>query len=139
MLQRTLRLLIGLVSGLSLAVGCSRAPVRAVSVRQLKDITDADSTALVIDVRAPEEYLRIHARPVKRVIRHTEILDSLVNLPADRATPIYLICRSGRRSGIAGQALLQQGYENVYNVAGGTNAWVSEGFPVDSGAGVLGP
>ncbi|MCA9546199.1 MAG: rhodanese-like domain-containing protein, partial [Myxococcales bacterium] len=44
----------------------------------------------------------------------------------DRETPTVLICRSGRRSGIATAAFEAKGYRNVASVEGGTLAWNTE-------------
>jgi len=111
--------------------------VKTVTVTELKAIADADSSVLLIDVRRPEEYEAVHAVPVKRLIDYTQIADSAANLPAKRDTAIYLICRTGRRSGIAARDLMKLGYTNVFNVEGGTNAWVKEDFPTASGPGIL--
>jgi rhodanese-related sulfurtransferase len=43
---------------------------------------------------------------------------------------VLLICRSGNRSGTAQRQLLKLGYEQVYNVSGGMNAWAGVGLPV---------
>jgi len=43
---------------------------------------------------------------------------------------VLLICRSGNRSGSAQRQLLQLGYDRVWNVTGGMNAWTSAGLPV---------
>lgn len=125
-----------------LLVACSRSEAPAlkeISVAELNERVQADPSLLLIDVRGIPEYEAVHATAVKRLIVHTEIADSAANLPADRETPIYLICRSGRRSGIAGQALTELGYHNVYNVSGGTSAWVAAGLPTESGRGILSP
>lgn len=52
---------------------------------------------------------------------------SAKTLPADRSTPIALYCRSGRMSTIAARALLNAGYTNVVELAGGMNAWTGAG------------
>jgi rhodanese-related sulfurtransferase len=113
--------------------------MKEINVTDLNDLVHQDSSLLLIDVRSESEYEAVHALPVKRLILHTEIADSAANLPADRETPIYLICRSGRRSGIAAKALTDLGYRNVYNVDGGTNAWVKAGLPTGKGRGILSP
>jgi rhodanese-related sulfurtransferase len=42
--------------------------------------------------------------------------------------PVILICRSGNRSGKAGQYLSEQaGYKTVYNVSKGIGSWSGEG------------
>ena len=49
----------------------------------------------------------------------------------DRNLPVYLICRTGRRSGEAQRELLSLGFKDVRNVKGGMIAWEKEGFPVE--------
>ena len=45
---------------------------------------------------------------------------------------VILICRSGRRSAEAGEALARQGYTNVASVAGGTERWQLEKLPMSA-------
>jgi len=53
-------------------------------------------------------------------------------LPRDR--PLLLICQTGARSGQATAFLLANGWDDVSNVAGGTDAWLRAGLPVRRGA-----
>lgn len=52
--------------------------------------------------------------------RHTEL---------DHSKPIYVMCRTGNRSGQAQRKLKSLGFENVVNVAGGFEAWKKEDLP----------
>ena len=45
---------------------------------------------------------------------------------------VILICRSGRRSAEAGEALARLGYANVASVAGGTERWQLEKLPMSA-------
>ncbi|NNE97913.1 MAG: rhodanese-like domain-containing protein [Pyrinomonadaceae bacterium] len=54
--------------------------------------------------------------------RHKEI---------DHSKPIYVMCRSGNRSAKAQKKLHDLGFENVFNVKGGFNAWKEEGLPFE--------
>jgi rhodanese-related sulfurtransferase len=54
--------------------------------------------------------------------RHTEL---------DHAKPIYVMCRTGRRSAEAQQKLHDLGFTNVINVAGGFEAWKKEKLPFE--------
>lgn len=54
--------------------------------------------------------------------RHAEI---------DHAKPIYVMCRTGRRSGEAQKKLKSLGFTNVINVAGGFKAWKKEDLPFE--------
>jgi rhodanese-related sulfurtransferase len=84
--------------------------------------------ALLIDVRQPEEWNAGHA-PYARLIPLGSMSARLAEIPQDR--DVLLICRSGNRSGTAQRQLLQLGYEKVFNVSGGMNAWAGAGLPVE--------
>lgn len=111
--------------------------IKTISVADLKQQLDNRSGGWLIDVRTVEEYERLHAPEVKRVILHTDITRTPDLLPADKSTPIYLICRSGNRSGKAAKLLMDVGFTEVFNVTGGMLSWLEHGFPVESGRGVL--
>ena len=89
----------------------------------------------VIDVRQPDEYRLGHV-PAARLIPLAEVPDH-VNELAGLATPgaddrVYLVCRTGARSAVAGEFLVEQGVAAV-NVAGGMVAWVEAGHDVVTG------
>ncbi len=73
--------------------------------------------ALLIDVRSAEETASgtfgdaIH-------IPHESILQQLDKVGSDKNREIVLYCRSGRRSGAAGEELLSKGYKHVFNAGG---------------------
>ena len=54
--------------------------------------------------------------------RHSEL---------DHSKPIYVMCRTGRRSAEAQRKLHALGFTNVVNVSGGVEAWKKEGLPVE--------
>lgn len=87
--------------------------------------------ALLVDVREPDEHaLGIPSQalcvPQAR----------LVAAPGDTAphaqSELLLICAGGVRSLRAARALAEQGYGNVASVAGGYQAWLAAGLPVDA-------
>lgn len=85
--------------------------------------------ALLIDVREPDEHalgLPVNALAVPRA--NLELDPS--NYIRDFKGPLLLFCGSGRRSMLAGEALLQKGYRNLFNVDGGYQRWKSENLPV---------
>jgi len=88
-----------------------------------------DRGAAIIDVRQPDEYDEAHV-PGVTLIPLAEVPDRVSELPTDQT--LYLICRSGARSERAGEFLAGQGFD-VVNVAGGTQAWIEAGLPVDTG------
>ena len=48
----------------------------------------------------------------------------------DKTKPVLLYCASGRRSAAAREYLLEQGFTDVVDLAGGIGAWTNAGKPV---------
>jgi glyoxylase-like metal-dependent hydrolase (beta-lactamase superfamily II)/rhodanese-related sulfurtransferase len=99
-------------------------------------IDSAPPNVVLLDVREPEEFARGHV-PHAINIPQAELATRLNEVPRDR--PILTICQSGSRSVRSGQFLLQQGFQQVGSVAGGTRAWREDGRPVVESENVAGP
>ena len=56
---------------------------------------------------------------------------NLAQLPADKNAEVVLYCRSGRMSTIAAEALLEEGYTNLYELDGGMVAWEQAGYQIE--------
>jgi phage shock protein E len=85
---------------------------------------------ILIDVRSPQEHAAGMIPGTDLNIDFREIRDRHREIGAKLDDHIVLYCQSGRRSGIAAQALADLGYRHVYNVDGSMNAWVEAGYPV---------
>lgn len=83
--------------------------------------------AVLLDVRSKEEYRDGHV-PGSRHIDVNEI-GRTSSLVRDKATPLFVHCLSGGRSGRAVSVLKQMGYTNVKNI-GGINSYKG---PVEKG------
>lgn len=75
---------------------------------------------LFIDVRTSEEYAQGHV-PGAIQIPLKELSVRMSEIPKDRK--VHIICRSGNRSSNATLSLIDQQYDNVYNVSGGMLQW----------------
>ena len=85
--------------------------------------------AYVLDVRQHEEWLEKHI-PGVVLVPLAELAERIEDMPEDRR--IWVVCAVGARSLTAAEALIRAGYDAV-SVAGGTNKWVEEGRPFESG------
>jgi hydroxyacylglutathione hydrolase len=84
----------------------------------------------IIDVRSPEEWRRGHL-PGAIHIPLALLPDRIGEL--DASAPIVLQCQGGGRSSIATSLLRSRGLPDVSNLAGGYDAWVAQGFEIESG------
>ncbi|HEX8171129.1 MAG TPA: rhodanese-like domain-containing protein [Thermoanaerobaculia bacterium] len=107
------------------AAGFALTTLPQLDVSQLKDALD---DVRVLDVRRPGEYASGH------VPRATNI--ALDDLPeqldaVDASQPLAVICAGGYRSSAAASLLQRRGAERVFNVVGGTSAWVTAGYETE--------
>ena len=88
--------------------------------------------AWLLDVREDDEWAAGHV-PGARHIPLGELGARTAEVPQGQA--VFVICRSGTRSGRAAQALTGAGWQAI-NVAGGMQDWAAAGRPMitDSGA-----
>jgi len=75
------------------------------------------SDAIWIDVRSVDEYQSGHVSQAVH-IPYTEIATRIEEVASDKDAEIFVYCRSGRRSGIARETLMDLGYTNVVNLGG---------------------
>ena len=72
---------------------------------------------VLIDTRTLQEFNMGHIDGAE-LIPYNEITEKITTVAADKSTPILLYCRTGRRAGVAEQALEKLGYTHVRNLGG---------------------
>ncbi|WP_127471458.1 rhodanese-like domain-containing protein [Thiomicrorhabdus aquaedulcis] len=85
--------------------------------------------AYVLDVRTAGEFREGYIGNAVNV-SVTELAAKMNTLPKDKTAPVLVYCLSGARSARAAGMLVKNGYTQVFNLAGGLNAWKSAGLPV---------
>lgn len=70
------------------------------------------ANALIIDVRTPEEYAEKYIDGAINIPIYE--IDNLKNEIIDKDKVILLYCKTSKRSRIAKEILMQNGYKNVY-------------------------
>lgn len=83
-----------------------------------------------IDVRSAGEFADGHAE--KAVNFPLDRLSGMLG-KLDKEKPVYVICQSGMRSMRGASMLENAGFTEVYNVSGGTSAWMSAGLKTKKG------
>ncbi len=109
----------------------NRKKVEQVSVDEAAVLTGTEEPVQFVDVRRVAEYNAGHA------LRAINIpLDKLGNQfeKLDPTAPTYVICQGGYRSSIGTSILENAGFRELYNVTGGTAAWIAAGLETESAA-----
>ena len=83
-----------------------------ITAEEAKQIMDAEEGYIILDVRTQEEYGQGHI-PGAILIPNTEIEAKAEELLTDKDQLILVYCRSGRRSKLAAEALVELVYTNI--------------------------
>jgi glyoxylase-like metal-dependent hydrolase (beta-lactamase superfamily II)/rhodanese-related sulfurtransferase len=109
--------------------GRATADVPQITVAELHRRIQEEPDMQLLDVRRPGEYESGHA-PRALLAPLSELqsnpLDSL-----DPSRPVAVICAGGYRSSAATSLLEMRGFGQLYNVTGGTSAYIAAGYPVE--------
>ena len=85
-------------------------------------------TAVLIDVREPDEYIKEHI-PGAHLVPLSGFNPD--DFPQDHDKIAVFHCRSGGRTESAAPQILQTGFREVWQLQGGLQAWRKAGFPVN--------
>ena len=109
------------------------AAIAQMPIDELQHLLSDGDDLQVVDVRRPGEYENGHVpNAINLTLAHLE--QKIEGLNSTRPTAV--ICASGYRSCTATSLLERHKFGEIYNIVGGTNAWVSAGYPVDRSSGV---
>jgi adenylyltransferase/sulfurtransferase len=97
--------------------------VGEISPVELKEKMERGEDLQLIDVREQSEW---NANRIEGAVLHpmSRLQSSVGSIEKDREVVLY--CRSGARSRRVGEWLVSQGYQKVFNLSGGIDAWHSE-------------
>lgn len=107
-----------------------REPFSRISVQEAKEKLDKGE-AVMVDVREPGEYVEVHAKGVRLIPVNTVMSEVKQIREFAGGKEVLFICRSGQRSALAAEFASAAGLDDLplYNVEGGTQAWVAAGLP----------
>jgi rhodanese-related sulfurtransferase len=102
-------------------------PFARVNVDEGKDMMSRDDVA-VIDVRETNEYNGGHI-PNAKLIPVATVFARRNEIPPDK--DILFVCQVGQRSALACEMAAAAGFTRLFNLEGGTEAWIKAGYPVE--------
>jgi thioredoxin len=113
-----------------LLTSCAAQTKTSLSADEFEKAIAKDSIQ-ILDVRTPGEYASGHIKntllanwnDAKEFERRIAFVD--------KKKPVYVYCLAGGRSAAAAEKLKSLGYENVYDLKGGMNAWKAGNKPVE--------
>lgn len=105
----------------------SHTEIQEISIEDLKN--KKIPALKLIDVRRLDEWQELHVKDAIH-IPLDDIQQHISKYVASQKEPLYLYCRSGHRSQIAANTLMNMGYTQVYSIQGGIMHWANA-FPED--------
>ena len=113
-------------------LGCnqigSQDSLTDVSPKEFQSVME-DGDVQLIDVRKPEEFIDGHIANAINIDYYSDDFVTLIN-GLDKKSPVYIYCRSGKRSGSSVSLFKEAGFTEIYNLKGGILSWKSDGLPV---------
>lgn len=101
---------------------------KSVTVEEAKTMIEKNAKIVVLDVRTPGEWNSGHLTNAKHVdIQSSDFEQKIASI--DKNATVVVYCAAGGRSSRAANMMVQKGYKNVINMAGGINAWNAAGYP----------
>ena len=124
------KLLFSILAALGLFANAqSQSEVEVLEPQAFIERVKADTSAIILDVRQPEEFAEGHLAQAINLdwLNQTVFINGLAKL--NKQKTYYIYCRSGRRSQAAAGKLKAEGFQ-VIDLKGGYLHWVELGLPL---------
>lgn len=105
---------------------------------QFKGLTAEEASKLIksqnpviVDVRTPKEFYAGHI-PGALLLPLQQLSSRISEIDAYREKPVILYCRSGNRSVVAAEVLIEKGFKKIWHIRKGILEWQKKGLPIKS-------
>ena len=95
----------------------NKVEYKKITADEAKQMMDTEKDIIILDVRTKEEFVAGYIKNAI-LIPDTEIEKSAPEKLTNKNAKILVYCRSGRRSAIAANKLIEMGYTNVLDFGG---------------------
>jgi molybdopterin/thiamine biosynthesis adenylyltransferase/rhodanese-related sulfurtransferase len=107
-----------------------KAEIDEISAVEAHTRYEQPDATLFVDVREPDEWEEGHI-PGAVYTGRGRLEQRIEGLVPDKTRPLVVYCSAGSRSAFATKVLLELGYEDVVNLAGGFSEWKRSGYAID--------
>ncbi|MCK9357198.1 MAG: rhodanese-like domain-containing protein [Dehalococcoidia bacterium] len=123
-MDRTMAYLEGGMAAWAVA-GLPMSHVPQLSAQELQEVVLSSPGAVIVDTRAPAEYRSGHI-PRSISIQVADLRTRYTEL--DRSAETVVVCSTGNRSSLGTSLLMQKGFADVKNAAGGVGGFATAGY-----------
>jgi len=128
-LDHLLTVAIAVISGGALLFPALMPRGRQATPLQATQMINRGKSTAVIDVRSADEFAAGHLRDAKNMPL-PDLAKRIGELDKNKVKTVILVCQSGARAGKAARQLKSAGFEDIYTLEGGVNAWSAAGLPL---------
>ena len=93
-----------------------------VSIDETKELLESEDKLFILDVRTKEEFDEAHIEGAVQ-IPVDDLEARLVEIEEYKDTPMLVYCRSGNRSSVAVEILLENNFTKIYHMSDGFMNW----------------
>lgn len=104
--------------------------IEVISPQEVKDAVYNNDSRQLVDVRTMQEFKEGHLKSAHNIcVTDADFEENILKL--DKEKPIYLYCRSGKRSARAAEILKDLGFKEIYDMEGGYLNWESQNLETE--------
>jgi rhodanese-related sulfurtransferase len=110
---------------------CNAQTNTALTASEFESGINTKDSIQILDVRTPGEYSSGHIKGALLADWNNKEEFKRRVAFIDKNKPVYVYCLAGGRSAAAAQRMREEGYEKVYELKGGINAWKADNKPLE--------
>ena len=112
-------------------LSCNAQTTTALNTNEFESGINAKDSIQILDVRTPGEYNSGHIKGALLADWNNKEEFKRRVAFIDKDKPVYVYCLAGGRSAAAAEKMRAEGYEKVYELKGGINAWKAGNKPLE--------
>ena len=125
--MKSMNRMIGQLLFAVLYLSCNAQTQSSLSAAEFEKNISNNENVQVLDVRTPGEYFSGHIKNALQADwNYKPEFDRRIAF-IDKGKPVYVYCLAGGRSAAAAEKMRNMGYQQVYELSGGINAWKTAG------------